>query len=381
MPKTFLFFSAQYLPTSGGVERFTHALASRLIADGHKVIVATSAIKDLPSHETDSLGIEIFRLDSIPFMNGRLPLIRPGKGFQAIAKELWSRPIDFCVINTYFYPLSMYAATYTARKKIPTLIINHGSAWLMTGNKLLQIAGQIYEHLSARLCAHYCPRFFGVSEAAQKWVSVFSISAEGTITNAIDPDTVEKTADTSVQWRAELGLPESAPIIAFVGRMIPEKGVEPLIRAMETIRTVHPDAALVMAGEGPLLEVFRDNVPDGVFLLGVQPYAKVLSLLKQSDIFCLPSRSEGFACTVLEASALGCPVITTATGGSTQLLITPEYGTLLKDMSADSISHSCIQALSDPLWRSRASELSRKRLLENYTWDTTIRQLYDAFSL
>lgn len=381
MKKTFLFISAQYLPTTGGVERFTHALACNLIAQGHKVIVATSALCDLPNHETDANGIEIFRLPAIPFMNGRLPLVRPGRQFSVLSRELWKRKIDYCVINTYFYPLSMYAASQVYRRNIPALIINHGSAWLMTGNKILQLAGQLYEHIASRLCHHYCPRFFGVSPAARDWVKTFSIIPEGVITNAIDPDAVKNSADSNTDLRAELNLPQNAPVIAFVGRMIPEKGVLPLIDAVAVIRQVHPDACLLMAGNGPLYDQFCNSAPNGVYLLGAQPYEKVLALLQQANVFCLPSRSEGFACTVLEAAAMGCPIITTATGGSPDLLITPEYGILLKDMSAESISDACIQVLSDPQWQKEAAVRSYQRLVENFTWNSSLQQLCDAFHL
>lgn len=381
MSKTFLFISAQYLPTAGGVERFTNSLARRLTIDGHRVIVATSSLKGLPDHETDNDGIEVIRFPSIPFMDGRLPLLRPCADFRKLSSLLWDQKIDYCVINTYFYPLSMYAASQTHRKKIPTLIINHGSAWLMTGSRLLRFAGQLYERTAAWLCNHYCPRFFGVSDAAQKWMNTFSIQAEGIITNAIDPFAIETTVNSEIDWRMQLKLSSDAKLIAFVGRMIPEKGVEPLIAAMASIRQVHPNAYLVIAGNGPLYEKYLDSHKDGVILLGVQKYPNVLALLKQADLFCLPSRSEGFACTVLEAAALGCPIITTATGGSPHLLIQEEYGLLLANMEPNTIADTCIRALSDENWRRQAAVLTRQRLLENYTWDASLAQLYQALGI
>ena len=163
MSKTFLFFSAQYLPTAGGVERYTNCLARKLLSCGHRVIVATSSLKGLPTYETDPDGIEIIRFPSIPVMRGRFPILSPGIEFFRIARALWDQHIDYCVINTYFYPLSIYGAWITHRKHIPTILINHGSAWLMTGNPILALAGRVYEHISSGICFHYCKRFFGVS--------------------------------------------------------------------------------------------------------------------------------------------------------------------------------------------------------------------------
>lgn len=381
MGKTFLFFSAQYLPTAGGVERYTCNLARKLTARGNRVIVATSALQGLPTRETDADGIEIYRFPSFPFLNGRLPLLRPSREFFRLAKQLWSQNADFCVINTYFYPLSMYAASQARKRKLPRLVINHGSAWLMTGSKPLELAGQLYEHCAARLCRHYCPEFYGVSEAAAQWLTTFSITPKGVITNAIDPEEVLHTAAAGTDWRERLRLPSGAPVIAFVGRMIPEKGVDSLLAALPRIRQAHPSACLLMAGTGPLYEKYRQAPPEGAFLLGTQPYPDVLALLKQADIFCLPTRSEGFACTVLESAALGCPILTTATGGSPQLLPDDSYGILLKDMAPDTVADACIRALSDSGWRQTAARKARERLLENYTWDAAVAQLYQAFGL
>lgn len=380
MGSTFLFVSAQYLPTSGGVERYTWNLGRQLIQRGHRVIVATSALSGLPSHEMGADQIEIFRFPSWAFLRGRLPLLKFCPDFFRLARQLWSQPIDYCVINTYFYPLSMYAARQAHTCKIPCLIINHGSAWLMTGSLPLVLAGKLYERCAVRLCRRYCPHFYGVSQAAAQWLKTFSVRAEGIITNAISIEEIHQSI-SSTDWRQKLNLPADALIIAFVGRMIPEKGVQPLMDAMEQIRKHHPSAQLVMAGAGPLYDAKKHCISPGVHLLGNQPYPDVLALLQQADLFCLPSRSEGFACTVLEAAALGCPVLTTPTGDSPQLLPDASYGILLDNMESQTIAEACIHALSDSQWRTLASQKARQRLQKNYSWDTAIAQLYHAFAI
>lgn len=379
MGYTFLLVSAQYLPTSGGVERYTYNLGRRLMQDGHRIYILTSALPGLPEHELED-GMEIYRFPSVPFMSGRLPLLKPCPAFFRLARTLWAQKIDYCLINTYFYPLSMYAAHCTKKRHIPTILVNHGSAWLMTGSKPLVLAGQLYEQIAARLCHHYVPAFYGVSQAAAQWLTHFSIQAKGTVTNAICPEDVQKTV-SGKNWRQTLHLPAEAPIIAFVGRMIPEKGVLPLLDAISEIRAAHPAAQLVMAGSGPLYTQFQQSPPEGVTLLGSQAYPDVLALLTQADVFCLPSRSEGFACTVLEAAALGCPILTTPTGDSPQLLPDASYGILLKDQSPQAITQACIYALSNPDWCKTASERTLRRLEENYTWENSTAQLYQAFDL
>lgn len=100
---TLCFFSAQYLPTVGGVERYTFNLAKRAVQAGHRVLVVTSALPGLPREETDENGIQIFRLPVWPLMNGRFPVLKPGRQLRAGLARIWAQNPDFCLINARFY--------------------------------------------------------------------------------------------------------------------------------------------------------------------------------------------------------------------------------------------------------------------------------------
>ncbi len=378
MGKTYCFFSAQYLPTVGGVERYTHNLANEVIKKGHKAIVVTSALPSLPQHETDENGIEIFRLPAFLFMNGRFPVPKFGKLFFAQMKEVFKRKIDFCLINTYFYPLCIYASYAAKKYKIPSIVVNHGSAFLMTGNAVIATMGKIYEHIAARIVAKNCKNIYGVSLAACQWMQTFNIKTDKVLSNAIDPLEVQTAAKTAkVSWHNKLNLAKDAQIICFAGRIIPEKGVTELKKAMEIINARVPNAVLVFAGDGALLPKLKNENSSNVFFVGKQSYADTLALFAQSSVFCLPTRSEGFACTVLEAAALNCPVITTATGGSPQLLKDESYGILLKDAQPQTIAKACIFALNDIKWHRTAAEKTYNELVKCYTWVKVSQQLLD----
>ena len=170
---TICFFSAQYLPTVGGVERYTYNLARRVVKSGHKALVVTSALPGLPDHETDAEGIEIIRLPVWPLMNGRFPVPRPGREFKRLAALLWGRRIDFCLINTRFYVSSLYAARQAARRRIPAIVVDHSTGHLPMNSALLNAAGTAYEHFAAGVLKHYRMRFFGVSRAVCRWLEHF----------------------------------------------------------------------------------------------------------------------------------------------------------------------------------------------------------------
>mgnify|MGYP001106788374 CR=1 FL=1 len=112
------FFSTQYLPTPGGVERYTWNLARRCVAAGHRALVVTASLPGLPARERDADGIEIYRLPSWPVMGGRFPVLKPF----ADADDLWAQGIDFAVIQTRMYTQSVWAARQCKRRGIPALI-------------------------------------------------------------------------------------------------------------------------------------------------------------------------------------------------------------------------------------------------------------------
>ena len=111
------FFSTQYLPTPGGVERYTWNLARRGVAAGHRARVATASLPGLPARETDPDGIEIFRLPSYPVMGGRFPVLHPFVD----AGDLWAQDIDFAVIQTRMYPQSVWASRRWSSTTLPVI--------------------------------------------------------------------------------------------------------------------------------------------------------------------------------------------------------------------------------------------------------------------
>ncbi|HJA25680.1 MAG TPA: glycosyltransferase family 4 protein [Candidatus Fournierella merdigallinarum] len=373
---TLCFFSAQYLPTVGGVERYTYNLARRVVKAGHAALVVTSALPGLPEHETDAEGIEILRLPVWPLMDGRFPVPRPGRGFKRLEALLWGRRIDFCLINARFYVSSLYAARQCARRRIPAILVDHSTGHLPMNSVLLNVAGAAYEHLAAALLKHYHTRFYGVSRGVCRWLEHFGVTAEGQLYNAVDPAEVRALAHAAdaVDWRGELGLAPEAPLAAFVGRIIPEKGVAELIRAFTAAAV--PGAALAVAGDGPLLDDLKKGCPPNVHLLGAVPYPKAMQLLAQSQVYCLPTYyAEGFPTTFLEAAACGCPILTTCTGGSEELLEDESFGIRLPSADPGPLAEALKKALSDEDWRRTAAQKTAARLEERFTWDAVCREL------
>lgn len=373
---TICFFSAQYLPTVGGVERYTFNLARRVVNAGHNAIVVTSALPGLPDTETDEHGIRIIRLPVWPLMNGRFPVLKPGKAFRALAAQLWATPIDFCLINTRFYISSLYAARQCKKRGIPAIVVDHSTGHLPMGSPLLNAAGAFYEHLAAAWLKACGPRFFGVSRAVCHWLEHFGIHPAGQLYNAVEPSEVRALAHApdAVDWRTRLGLPAEEKLVVFLGRVIPEKGVAELVDAFSSAGL--SGCSLVVAGDGPLLPRLRESCPPGVHLAGTVPYAQAMQLLAQAQLYCLPTYyAEGFPTTFLEAAACGCPILTTRTGGSDELLPDESYGIQLDGVDSTSLAAALKSCLTDDAWRCEAARKTAARLEEHFTWDAVTREL------
>lgn len=368
---TFCFFSTQYLPTPGGVERYTWNLARRCRAAGHRAIVVTAALPGLPARETDADGIEIFRLPSLPLMGGRFPVLRPF----ANADEVWAQGIDFTVIQTRMYTQSVWAAHQCKRRGIPALVIDHSTGYMMHGG-LAGAAGKLYEHAacgSIRRCGF---PFYGVSGDVCRWLETFGITAAGRLPNAVDPAELDKLAhaENAVDWRKKLNVPASGRLIAFVGRLIPEKGALRLAKAVQAL----PGCTLAVAGTGPE-EAALTAMGGPIHALGALPHEQIVQLLTQADAYCLPTEyAEGFPTTLLEAAACRCPIVTTRTAGTDELLPGDDYAVFLQNADAETIRAGLETLLADPAAAHARAENAYENLCSHFTWQAVFATMMEV---
>lgn len=375
----FIIFSAQYLPTVGGVERYTNSLAKELIKNGHRVTVVTSSLKGLPEQEITSDGIGVYRIPVKWIMNNRFSIPIPNGDFRSISRTIASQNFDFAIIQTRFYLNSVWASRLCKKHNIPALVVEHGTAHLIRDGIVGKI-GSFYEHIAAKYVYHNCKNFYGVSIACCEWLNHFGIKAKGCLYNAVDPNIIAQTAllgDKSLKQKVNF---ENKTTLCFAGRFIKEKGVVNLAEAFKEIGAKYPHTQLVMAGDGQLWQQVKDmNVPN-VILTGNLSYAESLALLKNSDIFCLPTFSEGFSTSVLEAAALRAMIITTRTGGSPQLVNSENHGIIMDSMETADIVKSLSAALDNPEWQKECTKNAYSNLASHFTWEKVCEEFLNIYN-
>ena len=361
---TFCFFTTQYLPTPGGVERYTWNLARRCLAAGHRALVVTSSLPGLPARETDADGIEIWRLPAWPVMKGRFPVLKP----HPPAADLWAQGIDFAVIQTRMYTQSVWAARQCQRRGIPALVLDHSTGYMMHGGAA-GLAGKMYEHLACNIIKACGFPFYGVSGDVCSWLRTFGITAAGRLPNAVDPAELAKLAsDHPRDFRAEFDLAPATPIIAFVGRLIPEKGAAKLAEAVRQLNQNGTSCALFIAGTGPEENALR-QLGAPIYALGALPHPQIVQLLTQASCYCLPTEyAEGFPTTLLEAAACRCPIVTTHTAGTGELLPDGTYAAYLESTAPAALAAALQAVLADPDAARTRADAAYTNLCAHFTW-------------
>lgn len=345
LSRSYVLFSAQYPPHLGGIENFTRGLAETLVGQGHDVTVVTNDTEGLGSGFVVEGGVRVLRLPCYSLISGRFPLPRLTSSYRELIEELETMRFDGVLVNARFYPHSLFGMRFARKMGLRPVVLDHGSAWLSFSSPILDPLARLYERMMTTLGKRYDPAYFGISQKSVEWLATFGIQAEGVIPNSIDA--VEYRLSSGRNFRKELGLSESAFLIAFVGRLIPEKGVRQIIEVAKERRFKSEGAVFIMAGDGPLSDEVRAAQCESLRWVGRLSREDTSALFQEADVMCLPSRSEGFSTTLLEASACGCPSVITDVGGARELIPDKRFGTILPDDSAATLSRTLLMVMGD----------------------------------
>lgn len=374
--KAYVIFSALYPPSMGGVEQFTQSLAKEMVNEGDVVIVVTNAL----NREAEGLvcedGVNVLRLPCFPLLNGRMPVPRWGKIDADIKMALDGKQPDGVLVNTRFYIHSLLGMRFARRYGLTPVVLDHGSAFLTFGNGFIDVFVRFYEHVVTRLGKMYHPAYYGISQKSLKWLGMFGIKGRGVIPNAIDVDSFLSGASKR-DYRSEFDIDSSILMVAFSGRLIPEKGVKQLLESMRMLEG--EPIILMMAGEGPLATMIDDAGLPNVRRLGRLNRQDMAALLKQADLFCLPTRSEGFSTSVLEASACGAPCVVTDVGGVAELIPDESFGTVLNDSSPCEIADALRWASGHRVELLDQGKRCQENAVRRYNWGSTASLVHEAF--
>ncbi len=154
------------------------------------------------------------------------------------------------------------------------------------------------------------------------------------------------------------------PTVLFVGRLATVKGTSLLIDAVARLRAAGRSVRLEIVGGGPLEGELRRRAEglDWVDFMGELHPAQVRERLVEADIFCLPSLDEGIPVSIMEAMAVGTPVVATAVAGVPELAIDRRTALVVPAGNADELSIALDRLLDDPELVERLRNAARERV-------------------
>jgi glycosyltransferase involved in cell wall biosynthesis len=206
--------------------------------------------------------------------------------------------------------------------------------------------------------------------------------------NGIDTDRFslnEETVKSGDTLRAELGIPASAPVLLFLGRVCKEKGVDQLVPAFRRIKDAVPNAHLIIAGpDNP-----RDPIePTSEEAFAADPQVHRLGFVTDPralyaccDVFIFPSFFEGLPNVLLEAAAMERPVVAFDVPGVRETVDEGVSGYLVPCFDNAAMADHAIHILVDAEERSRLGQQARERIMKFYrrevTWESLLALLND----
>ena len=169
-------------------------------------------------------------------------------------------------------------------------------------------------------------------------------------------------------WRRSLGIGDDELVIAFLGRVVMEKGLDVFADAVHAFATYGLKYRALVIGEGPARPWFEEQLPDGIFT-GQLTGTDLSRALASSDVLLNPSITEAFGNVTLEAMACALPVLAAEASGTTSLVRHGVTGTIVDPEEVDEFAAALAAYARDPELRRRHGEAGLA-VAETMDWDT-----------
>lgn len=225
------------------------------------------------------------------------------------------------------------------------------------------------------------------AEAIGSWMTSSGFPRERirVIRNGLD---LPERIGPSEVWelKGELGIPPSAQVVTMAARINPKKGIEDLLTAAVQVVQQTPETWFVIIGD----VVLQDRNQDHIYLERLRTIVRELGIadrviftgyrrdvervLQMSDVSVLPSWSEGLPNSVLEAMALGMPVVATRVGGIPELIEDGRTGFLVEPRDAPGLARALVAVLSDRLLARRLGEAARAQVQNKFSFHKMFRE-------
>jgi phosphatidylinositol alpha-1,6-mannosyltransferase len=367
-----LLVTNDFPPKLGGIQQYLWELWSRLDP-------ASFQVHTTPYPDTDAFDAE----QAFDVVRSREPFLLP---YPWLTRRLDAAADAFGASLHVIDPAVPLGIIGPSLAK-PYVVVLHGAEVTVPGR--LPGTKQALARVLDRATAVVSAGEYGLGEAER--------AVGRSLTNVVVPPGVDTdrfapiTADQRSAIRKKYDIPEDAPFIFSVSRLVPRKGMDTLIAVASSLRAFYPDLHVCIAGSGRDEERLKKRIAvqrAPVRMLGRISEEDKAHLMGAADIFSMLCRNrwagleqEGFGIVFIEAAAAGTPQIAGRSGGADEAVLDGVTGVVVEsDASVSQITRTFRELLDERECRKRMSVASRARAVESFSYDVLAARLSEALA-
>lgn len=376
-----LMISDVYFPRINGVSTSIDSFRSELRAQGHRV---TLVCPDYPEAHVLARARDRADDDDIVRIRSRSVILDPEDRMMVyreilrLIPRLQSLDIDLVHIHTPF--VAHYAGLKIARVlDVPVIESYHTFFEEYLYNYIKWLPKSWLKFMARRFSKSQCNSVDALivpSSPMRDTLSTYGITtAMHILPTGLDLD--QFCTPPITDFRTEIGVSPDKPLLLYVGRVALEKNIDFLINAIPGILQRHPEAILVIAGEGPAeghlhRRVHAMGLKDSIRFVGyMRRDGNLQDAYRAADLFVFASRTETQGLVLIEALALGTPVVALGAMGTLDVL-NPEGGCLIAPSIPDDFASVVSATLADP---ERIKQMSEQATTYAASWSAKQKTL------
>lgn len=348
-----------YEPEGGGLERYAHAILSRLAARGHEVRVLAFTKEGTASGPLD--GVQVER---------RAPAVRLGNTplhpsfAREVRRELRRHRPDVVLAHTPV-PFPAEMAYRAARREGVPFAVTYHAGRLRGSTPLLDGLAAVDRATLER----------AMLQGSRGLIAVTPYVRDRALARQADRVTVVPPGVDHVRYKPN-GLRRSGAGILFVGPLDSSyrwKGVDVLMEAFAQVRAKRPDATLTLVGRGDRAAEFqRKAAADSALrVLGRLSDPDIIREYRRAAVLALPSTTdaESFGMVLAEANSCGAPVVASRVGGIPCFVREGDNGLLANPGDADDLARALLYVIEHPKEARLMGQRGRRRVVAEHDWD------------
>jgi glycosyltransferase involved in cell wall biosynthesis len=375
---SFLLICQTYPPVIGGSEIEAQRVCSELIRRGHQATVVCAGGDPMPPLKDwiDPQGVPV-RIYAARWKARLRDVVFALRVAQMMICERRSYQLVYFLMQGLHVAAGLPVARLL-RKPVLMKIAGSGVVPMMHASRI--------GPLELRWLDRWAKKILILNEGMRQEALDHGLSAHklAWMPNPVDTNEFSPaSAEEQQQLRSRFGIPQTAPVIIYTGRLAPEKALPTLLDAFALVVRQIPDAFLVLVGDGAIRHALVEQAKKlrltekNILFAGRVDPAEVCRWLKIATVFALVSPSEGFSCALEEAMSTGLPSVVCNIPANHQLVKDGANGILVPVGDSERIAAAMVSLLEDGPLRQRMGAAAREHILSNYSM-SSIADRYES---